>query len=93
MPSARAILVATRPARRAPPLWDGHAGERIAEVDRHVARARRDRRPAEVAAGRVTGTGVAAILRKQHTVRGAVRRAYPTRRVPRPGRDPFLEDP
>ena len=64
VPIARAILDGdlVLPAEP-PPLWDGHAGERIADVDRHVAHRRQARRsrgggPADV----VTRTGVAAIL-------------------------------
>ena len=56
----------------APPLWDGHAGERIADVIVDVARARQDRRARGGGpAGVVTGTASRLSFRKQHTVRGA----------------------
>jgi UDP-N-acetylglucosamine 2-epimerase (non-hydrolysing) len=30
--AARRVLTGPRPRRRVPPLWDGHAGERVARV-------------------------------------------------------------
>ena len=96
VPIARAILDGDLVLPdESPPLWDGHAGERIADVDRHVARARQDRRSRGGGpAGLVTGTGVAAILPET-----AHRPRCPSGERPRraasraPDDDPFLEDP
>ena len=96
----RRAVDARDPRRRAacpdepPPLWDGHAGERIAESIAEVAGARRDRVPAEVGRPAVTGSNVGAILPEtQHTVRGARQPSPPPCRARAPEGDPLLEDP